>query len=361
MKKIVIGILMTALLGAASCGLIPEEATFPDRPSLISETEVQYRTEPCARHDVSVEKSVQFRYVAVRTEDLKFEVNGIHYDEFFVKVGDLVKEGQLLVQLDVSDLTVQLEETEKSLTASELRLRQLEESRTLELKKTKIRYEGLPEDQYREAKDAVNASFDLQRERVEDQIFLDNLKKEQCEAEIRERQLLAPFDGMVSYIAQVTPADYSDIDKRVISVADASRSVFYCVTEMHPYFPPGARMTVLCNGTEYPATVMSEQELGLPETEHVEGKRGTVYLVLDEASFDIADNANGYCNIVIERHENVLAVRAEAVREINGAPAVYYVTEQGVRSWKPVETGLAGNQLVEIVSGLQEGEEVIIR
>jgi multidrug efflux pump subunit AcrA (membrane-fusion protein) len=39
---------------------------------------------------------------------------------------------------------------------------------------------------------------------------------------------------------------------------------------------------------------------------------------------------------------------------------VYYVDEEGMRAYKPVEIGIAANGMVEILSGLEEGETIIL-
>jgi HlyD family secretion protein len=67
---------------------------------------------------------------------------------------------------------------------------------------------------------------------------------------------------------------------------------------------------------------------------------------------------NATCEFVVDRKEDVLMVPSEAVKEQDGK---YYVQvmEGGKPVRRDVEIGLEGNDTTEIVSGLQEGVEVV--
>ena len=63
--------------------------------------------------------------------------------------------------------------------------------------------------------------------------------------------------------------------------------------------------------------------------------------------------------MLLDYRDNALVVPAKAVTTVAGQTVVYYVDEDGLRAYKPVETGLAANGMVEILSGLEEGEAII--
>ena len=58
--------------------------------------------------------------------------------------------------------------------------------------------------------------------------------------------------------------------------------------------------------------------------------------------------------------ENVLTLPEKAIDTINGQSVVYYQDELGLKSYKIVTTGLIAGGMVEILSGLSEGEQVIV-
>ena len=55
----------------------------------------------------------------------------------------------------------------------------------------------------------------------------------------------------------------------------------------------------------------------------------------------------------------MLYLPASAVSSYDNNYLVYYVDETGMKRSKPVEIGLKANGLIEIVSGVEEGEMVI--
>jgi RND family efflux transporter MFP subunit len=62
----------------------------------------------------------------------------------------------------------------------------------------------------------------------------------------------------------------------------------------------------------------------------------------------------------LDQHDNVLAVPLDAVERTGDTARVYTVQEPGVIHIVPVTLGLESSQRVEIRSGLQEGEQVVV-
>jgi len=88
---------------------------------------------------------------------------------------------------------------------------------------------------------------------------------------------------------------------------------------------------------------------------------GAVYLKLKNPSFEMEDGAKGSVVLVLDSREDVLMLGQGAVSEINGQSIVYYQKEDGMKGYKEIETGLIANRMVEIISGLEEGEMVITK
>jgi len=82
--------------------------------------------------------------------------------------------------------------------------------------------------------------------------------------------------------------------------------------------------------------------------------------VLKETAYDLKAKDSGKTTIITALRENVLSVPKNAVSTINGEPVVYIPDENGLKTYRKVEPGLYGDQRVEILSGLQEGERVVI-
>lgn len=65
-------------------------------------------------------------------------------------------------------------------------------------------------------------------------------------------------------------------------------------------------------------------------------------------------------SILINRKENVLAIPIEAVRKSKDSKVVMVAGDNNTPVVKKVETGIANNTLVEITSGLNEGDKIEI-
>ena len=64
---------------------------------------------------------------------------------------------------------------------------------------------------------------------------------------------------------------------------------------------------------------------------------------------------------ILKQRSQVLCVPAQAVHSADGRDYVYVLGEDQMREVKWIETGLYGDSTVEVLSGLTEGERVILR
>lgn len=342
-----------------SCSLLPEEATFQAAPLIRSYAAEEFVLAYAERGDMVLSTKISCAYVPVQTESLSYPVSGVYFDETFVQVGDNVVKGQLLAQLELDDIEAQLENVALQLEKLNIRMSALEENRALALERQKLQMKGAAASDLKEALDRVNESFDEQKNALLDQIEIAELQKNEYEEKIKARQLRAGIDGTVTYVRGTSSGGKSVKNERFISVADSTMSLFRAETEYWPLFEPGMECVVLSNKVEYEAVVASEAELGLPEKEKVEGESEYVYLKLKNPTFEISDGQRGTLTLVLDSRKDVLRVPESAIAQMNGQAIVYYQDDNGMKAYKPVETGLVAENMVEIISGLNEGESVI--
>ncbi|MBQ6550749.1 MAG: hypothetical protein IJL78_05025 [Lachnospiraceae bacterium] len=356
-----ITLLALAAAATTSCGLIPEEETFQDVPYVGDYESEDYVLSECIRMDLEVKVKVSVKYVPLQTVSMSFDVGGVKYGNIYAEAGQSVHEGDLLIELDTEQLLENVEKEEKSIEANERRMRQLEEDRTLELRMMEYRASSMTYAKYVQNVEQINSRYDLQIGTLADANEVSRIRVEAYEEDIRKRQIYAPFDGVITYVISPDPDAVSQASKRVVTIADSSLSLFKGSTEYFSLFEPGLECTVVSGNVEYDAVVCSEEELGIPETAHVEGKSGTIYLALRETVYTLSDSASGSVTLTEAKKSNVLCVPKKAVSEINGKTVVYYPDEFGLRTYKEIVTGLNDGSYVEVISGLEEGDPVIIR
>ena len=117
------------------------------------------------------------------------------------------------------------------------------------------------------------------------------------------------------------------------------------------YLKIGDRAEVeLSNGTVYQVTVTSMDE-----------ETGKIVLELDEPDFSLTMGTSGKVKLLLDKHEQVLALPRLTVYNTDEYYYVFTLSENGVRELQKVEVGLIGNDYVEILSGLELNSSVILR
>ncbi len=345
----------------SACSLLPEEETFAHAPTVREYEGANYKTALCKVGDVVRSERLSLSYVPLQSKELSFSLTGLSYGDFFVQAGDDVKKGDILAELDMGDLKSKIDSLEDQKESLELSLQQNEEKRDLALKRSAVRTQGLSEEDIASARQAVMDQYDAAAESLNDRLYILNLRIEDYQKNMDERRLTAPFDGTVTYTYTAKVGETSQKGQVMIRMSDARMLLFRGETSLWDEIDYDAVYTITVNSQDYEAKAVTEAELNIPETAHTEGKRGYVYFTLTESSLSFSDNTAGWLELVLDHRENVLNVPNAAVTEINGVSVVYYLMDSGVRSFREVDIGLVGNIVTEIKSGVEEGEEVIVK
>ncbi len=352
---------LACVLMMSSCSLLPEEEVYADAPVIQAFSGVGFKLAQVERGDMVQKERISCTYVPVQTETLKYSVGGLYYGETFVEVGDSVTEGQLLAELDMSGIDDKLDAVSLQIEKLGIRLAALEENRGLALEKQRLMMPKATEAELNEALEKVNEQYDRQKQSLTDEMTIAQLQKAEYEKEVASRQLRAGFDGTVTYVRRTAEGERSEAGERCITIADSAMSLFRADTVYWDRFVPGDEYTITVSKTEYEAVVASEEELGIPVTEKVPGKQEYVYFRLKYPTFDLEDGAKGTFYLVLNERKNVLTVHQSAITKAGDIYIVYCQDEQGMKTYKQVEVGLIADNRAEIISGLSEGESVIVK
>ena len=351
-------LVLIPLLTLSAC-LIPVEEVYVPLPTVDESVKSIVSTAVCTREDLQDTVRLEVRYVPVRTEELSFPEDNVPYGDVFVMAGDSVEEGDLLIKLDTEALDEQYNAVAQSIAENETALEQLEAETDLARRRQAILNQSLSWQEKNDANERIEKNYTLQKQSLEDNRYLLTLRLNDLHERIEARKIYAPFSGIVTFIYSPERTELSQHTRRIAVVADSSQSIFRGETQYYELFHPGDEYIVSANNTEYPATVVSEEELGLKKQEPVPGKRLYVYLRLNETVYDMKDSTRGLLYVVRAESKNTLTVPIRAVTEINGESYVYCPSENGIRTNRRVETGLSNNSRIEILSGLSEGDIVI--
>jgi RND family efflux transporter MFP subunit len=186
--------------------------------------------------------------------------------------------------------------------------------------------------------------------------------------ELMKTEILAPFDGTVVDVGvkendQLSAFDYSS--KTAVHLVDTSTvEMDGVVDEIDIYkVKVGQKAIVIVDAlpiVELKGKVTFISPFGTRETGVVEFP---VTISLEPTEIELKGGLTATADIIVEKHENVLLIPN---RSIKGSPGNYWVEvvidEKKVSTEKrPVVLGAQNDQFSEVVSGLSEGEKIIVQ
>ena len=374
MRKLFVWMIcIVGLFICTTCQLMPEEDVLPDRHVIGSYKAEAYKMTAVMRGDLVLSKTVNCTYVPAREESYSFSLGSMYIDKIHVSVGDQVKAGQVLAQLELSNLQEQIAAENYQLSVLELKKLHITENRDLDLRKHDIILEELerePENTEEPEANDLSAQIEAQKklraetakdyadqlQAAEDAIYIQKLRMEEIEGKLKERRIVAEIDGTVTYVRSISDGQRSVKGQNILTISDLDSTVFKVTGKDAAYFSAGQEVTVLCQGKEYAAYVADAAELDIPEDEDA----SVVYLRLKQPDPTLEDGARGKITFLLEQREDTLYVDKDTVRTSNGTSFVYVLDEAGMRTMQEVTTGLLSGGFIEIIDGLQEHDRVIL-
>lgn len=351
-------------LGLAGCGEVEQEEdsiVVVDR----GKEESVYTLAVAAVNNVVKTEKVRCTYRQVNDESLSFSVSGKRVENIYVKTGDIVKKGQLLLELTGCDREDEIEQLEYQIKRNSLLLSYLDINETYDKSNrwwTYV-YSSKQSEADKEKLDAnlasIEQSYRYEREDLEDAIRLDTLELEAILKEIEEGRLYAGMDGEISYMHSNLDSMYVVAGENVVTIIDSSVCLFESTRlEYAPYFKENESVVMTIGTGKNSVTVEA-----IPyEMENWEANKKLTFELVDNGeSASVAVGANAVITLEMSRKDQVLCIPSQAVHEADGKSYVYVLGENDIREVKWIETGLYGDSLVEVTSGLTEGENIILR
>ena len=317
-----------------------------------------------AVHRESMEQTVPVigRLVARRAGVVATRINGA-IERFEVEVGDRLEEGQAIAVLDTESLSArqalaasQLEEARAQVQTRKaaLALAQQEDRRIKGLEQSAAFSKARAEDA---AQQVAIATAELAESEANLATYGAELRL--AEINLKNATVVAPYAGVVTERLTEAGAYLQTGEPVVRLVADEALEIEADV----PFrrlsgLPIGSILEVaLDDGTRHWASVRAVVPQENPQT-----RTRTVRFVPDfqETARPLAAGQSVTVQVPIAEPRDALTVHKDAV--IQGANgAIVYVAENGVVRLQPVRLGEAVGSRLEVLGGLQDGEQVVVR
>lgn len=315
-------------------------------------TEQSYEMTRVMRGTIQKTGILSASYAQTNQEKLRFSISGKRLAGIYVVPGSNVKKGDLLAELRMETEEAKIEECAASIEKKTLQKEQLEEQRDFQKAALQKKRWSYTTEEYQEAEEALKWEYDYRIEDLEDEIVLLGRQLEELEQQVQGSRLYAGIDGTITKLAN-TKGYVSDEKTDFLVISDSTVCAFLGYgAELMPYLEIGESRTFhTSDNTKEYTVVLKEKD----ET------MGSFTFELPVPDYSIPIGQRVLCTVTMETRENVLYLPKAAVHMANEQYYVYYIDEEGIRRMKDVETGLVADEHVEILSGLSEGEEVILR
>lgn len=359
LKKAKFGIVAAGFFLTAALSGCTEEAGQEEHRVIVEQEspEVNYKLTAVVRGDVVNSASLRCTYTQYNGEDLSFSVSGKLVSKVYVKDGDSVTKGTLLAELSGGSREEEIERLEYQIARNKLLLEQIDDTENYEISRRWLnKIYGAGYDQTGDIADYMQQN-EYRREDYRDAITLDQQQLDQIKADVRRSKLYAGISGTVTIVKDHLEGSTSVRNEVVMQVKD-NEERFFSAKDMKykDYVQEGRQLTMNVVAGPGKGTYVVEPYKMESWTDQMffslaDGDEGVI--------FDMGDT--GTVTIVLEERTNVLTLPAEAVHGADAKWYVYVLNEEGARDVKWIEVGVMGNGLAEIVSGLEEGEKVILK
>lgn len=281
--------------------------------------------------------------------------------EVYVDVGDQVKKGQLLAELDPSLNQRQIEEARAAVAQAKAAVAQAE-SRLQTAERDYARYKGLFEeevisrqemDQVENQYEVEKAGLDLAREQIR-----------QAEARLRQLQTVREYHNVVSPVEGVIAERFFDPGETIAAggelfiISKQERvKIKGTVTEsVYPKIRLGQKATVKVDALGDYSKDASVSRIS-PVLD--EKTRSAVVEVLLESGGMLKPGMFARVDLALGEHEG-LGIEREALKQLPGTAEWYcFVVSDGKARQRFVKIGATSGNMVEITEGLEEGEQII--
>ena len=344
---------LTVCTAMSGCVFLPDEEEVLAAPS-VAAADVTYTTITAEKRDL-VKKDINTGTICSALEyNTSFKEQSGTITKINVRAGDVVKEGDIICELDTSDLDYSITEME------------------LNLKRAKLDKKILQEQGASQAEiDRAQVDIDLL------QIQMDDLYAKQDDA-----KLYAKVSGTISSLGEgISAGNYVEAGQTVATIIDTDDLYLAFTPSDFTLYKMDTKLSIEIDDEEYPAEVlMIPSEVIAKDYEEDEE---VDYDILDKNEDEVIPEEIVYnleyvyvkfsetppencvgnlvdAVLVIDERKDAIVISNNLIKSIDGRDIVY-LYKDGKKTAQEVEIGLQTGSLSEIVSGIEEGDEVIVR
>lgn len=341
-KNYIIGLLTIALV-AASCGG-EEKKTVADATAAIN---VEIKT--VAEGNNSPFLTVSGKVEATKSTNISTRMMG-YVDKIYVKVGDNVREGQLLISVNSADVSAKLAQVNASISEATAAF--------TNAKKDFNRYTSLFKENSASQKelDDITANYTMAKARLESAKQMKN----EVNAQMGYANIRAPFNGVVTN-KFINAGDMANPGMPLLEVeAPGKYQIMAMVPESEIIeIKHGATVTVQVKSVDKMITgKVTEVSTSSKNT----GGQFPVKVILDETDAQIRSGMYATVQFPIAKRttSSAIMIPVDAIIKNGQLTGVYTVSQSNTALLRWVRLGRTLGDKVEVLSGLSADEQYIV-
>lgn len=320
-------------LSATGCYFLPDEEEIIEPPT-VKTSETSYTTITAKKKDLVKKIVTSGTIVSQKEESLSFAMSGT-IKTIYKKAGDSVEEDEVIAELDTGELDYLIEEKELYIKRCELNIKLLKEQGASQ---TEIEKEQ------------------VQKEIYEHEIITYNEQKENA-------VIKAPNDGAVISVT-AKEGDWVSEEQEVVKTIDPDLVYMAVKPDDLTQFKMDMDIQIKLDGQLYDGVVFMVPD-SIPEDDEdneygIEFKNKYVYVKFKDNPPENCVNVLADTVLVLDERKDVVVVANNIIKTVNGEKVVYLLKD-GKKVAQTVEVGLQTGSQTEIISGVNEGDEIVIR
>lgn len=361
MKK-VISLTLVFIMLLSGCAFLPEEEELRTAPMVETMEEEYFTTATVERGDIADYISCVCRYDYQEYQHLAFSV-GVRFDNIegtYAWEGDKVAAGDVLAKLYLEEQEEELQKLQDSCASYEDELAFQESLLTIEQERQSLAK------RYGRDYDTTNLeNLEAKVKSLEESLYVEQIRLDELMVELEGYRLVAGIDGVVSVVNSIRPWEQLRAGETYITIHTENK-VFSGVIDNTDAIQIGDVLQVSALDSVYDCEVVRI----VRESEDDENMTIDLAPLIPDESLEVDEGVtvNGRIKLITEEIKDVVCVPTGALRTIDGKTAVYVVDADGMRTIRYIEIGLSvsgklgeGENMTEVISGLEPGEQVIIR
>lgn len=343
--------------GLGGCALFPEEEEEHKVTLVKTDTTMDYELAQVTVGNVVLTQKIYCEYREENGEELSFGQDGRAVEEVYVTKGEEVKKGTLLAKLECDDLISEKNQLQYTIDRNSLLKEQNLETLQFNIDELEKEFAKgwMDSSYYNETVADMEEQTESSNEKYDDAIEVATIRLSEVNSQLSGCYIYAGMDGTVSYIINslVKGSTSYRAGNTMIRVIDMSHCNFFIDAEEYgdyfDYFTEGQELILTNNsGEECTVTVQAYSE-----------EDGGLFLSISEIDENRSIGDRMYMYLTLDSRENVLTLPKAAVHYAGGQYYVYVSDDGGLKSMRYITAGLVGDDSIEILDGLKEGDIVI--